>query len=134
MIQQQIADAASLQRQGLLAAAMDERAAYYQARSEWAAARGYYVDAARLNSLAILAANVAVKARTRLVTASQMAEVDVAPPGLADLCAGDDQPPSTLVSLSGWLRARLAALLPWVRAETWQQVAWLMLRDRGVQP
>lgn len=51
-------------------------------------------------------------------------------------CGGylSQEPPSTLVELVNWLRAHIGAHFPWVPAEVWQRIGYLILMARGLRP
>lgn len=83
--------------------------------------KGHPKNAASLKAEAGKFVWVADWARTRLVDLSELSLADI------------DEPPSTLVAFSGWLRRFCGRLLPWVTAETWQTCAAMILADRERQ-
>lgn len=80
------------------------------------------------------------EARASIVAGRMVAES--AAPGLADVLAKlpddkiaqiappDDEPPSTLVGLTDWLRGKIERWFPLMPSELWQGIAFVLLHHR----
>lgn len=89
---------------------------------------GYRRNALGYDALADNWSLIAGRAQRRLRAITEPPQ-HVHTPGLSELM-NEQEPPSTLVPFVGWLVDRLGRWLPFVRAETWQTLGMLILRDR----
>lgn len=118
-----INDPASMQRLGMLLESMQARHARLSSVAQAHRDTGSVHDAYDAQQAANHAAWVAYRVRCYMATVSD--------PPAADVQA--EEPPRQLVPFTGWLRALVGHLLPFVTAETWQTCASLMLMDRARQ-